>query len=48
VGPGHGYLVAGQFGIRPGFILGEFFEVFGEHQQAAVPVLENQQRANFS
>ena len=47
VRPGDGRFVAGQFGLGPGLVLGEFFEVFGERQQAAVPVLENQQRANF-
>lgn len=38
---GNRLLVPSEFGFRPGLILGEFFEVFGERQQAAVTVLED-------
>ena len=47
MGAGDGRFVAGELVLRPGFVLGQFFEVFGERQQAAVTVLENQQRTDF-
>ena len=47
VGFRHGGLVARQFRPRPGLILGEFGQILGQGQKAAVTVLENQQRANF-
>jgi len=39
--------VVHQLGFGPGLVLGEFLEILDQHQQAAVPVLQYQQRANF-
>ena len=47
VGLFHRGLVGRQLGLCPRLVLRQFFEIFGERQQAAVTVLENQQRTNF-
>ena len=47
VGLADGGLIAGELGFCPGFVDGQFFKVFGQCQQAAVTVLEDQQGADF-